>query len=183
MTPDQIEINQEEPHLKTSENKDLLTWHSLLTHNTSIGNQHYKINKITNILQNLTSEKSSQTEELKKQDLTLLDELKGTLFEWSLLTKFECLSKVFEYKKTWARVVWALIFVVFSALTAWLVFKCVSDYHEYAIVTKTESVNDRPSEFPAITLCNKNPFSSHPLVLVKYTCSNYGHIYYNFFKF
>jgi hypothetical protein len=115
--------------------------------------KNFKLNKIRSIL----SSTGTNAENEKK---SCLGEVKHSFVEWSLLTKFECLSKIFEYKNLLARLFWLVIFLSFSAVTGWLVAKCITDYLKYEIVTKTEDVNDRPTLFPAVTICDSNPFSS-----------------------
>lgn len=131
---------------------------STQTDNECVSLKNFKLNKIRHILD--TNNKESQTNDTIKEEYYHLEKIKRTIVEWSLLTKFECLSKVFEYKNPLARLVWAAIFLIFSVLTVWLVTKCILDYLEYDIVTKTKNLNDRPTLFPAVTICNSNSFSS-----------------------
>ena len=91
---------------------------------------------------------------------SLFEKLRETFIEWSLLTKFDCYSKIFEYKSRIGRCIWLIAFLLFSSLTIWLLEKCIGDYLNYEIVTKTEIVYERPTEFPTITICDSNPFKT-----------------------
>ena len=112
--------------------------------------EHFKRNQIHDILKSA-----------KEKEKHLKSKSKETLLEWSLLTKFDCYSKIFEYESKIGRCLWIIIFVCFSALTAWLLGKYISEYLKYEVVTKTEIVHERPTEFPTITICNNNPFTTN----------------------
>ena len=80
--------------------------------------------------------------------------------EWSLLTKFDCYSKIFEYPKWPSKLVWTLVFLTFTSFTMWLVIKNITDFYEYEVISKIEIISERPSIFPAVTICNNDPFTS-----------------------
>ena len=67
--------------------------------------------------------------------------LQGTFFEWSLLTKFDCYSKIFEYENKYARMLWTLIFFGFSGVTTLLISKCITaTYIELFATALSESL-------------------------------------------
>jgi hypothetical protein len=115
---------------------------------TIIENHIFKKNKIQDIL-NKTKRHGLGFENFRK-----------IFLEWSLLTKFDCYSKIYEYQSKTCRVIWLSIFLAFVSMTAWLVDKNVSDYTSYEILTKTEIIYEMPAEFPTITLCDKNAFKT-----------------------
>ena len=84
----------------------------------------------------------------------------AAITEWSLLTKFDCYSKIFEYKNMYARVTWLFFFLALAGITAWLVSKNITDYYSHDVNSKIELINERPAPFPAITICDNDPFSS-----------------------
>jgi hypothetical protein len=86
--------------------------------------------------------------------------IKKEFVEWSLLTKFDCYSKIFENEVAWVKVVWTLLFLIFSGFTAWLVILNIINYFHYEVTSIIEVKNERPTHFPAITICNSNPFTS-----------------------
>ena len=115
---------------------------------SNLGVKPYKREKIEKIL------KSARESNALKQ-------LKSILIEWSLLTKFDCLSKIFEYENNVrAKVIWLLIFLSFNCLTFWLVSSSIIDFLKYEVVTKTEIVYETPSTFPTVTLCDNNPLTT-----------------------
>ena len=50
--------------------------------------------------------------------------------------------------------------MVFSAATVWLVTTNFIGYYQFEVVTQTEIINERPTEFPTVTICNNNPFTT-----------------------
>ena len=69
-------------------------------------------------------------------------------------------SKVFTEKSSVLKFVWLVCFLLFSVVTAFCVARNFHDYYSYEVVFKIEIVNEKPIEFPAITICNANPFTT-----------------------
>ena len=65
---------------------------------------------------------------------------------------------------------------VFAAATAWVVYLGIFNYFEYDIVTKLDVINQRPADFPVITICNSNPFTTKGAqdLISNIAVSNYG---------
>jgi hypothetical protein len=82
------------------------------------------------------------------------------LIDWSLLSTFHCYPKIFQYKNTVARILWSICFLLFGAITCWLVAQCYMDYVEYEVVTQIKVITERPITFPTITICQYNPFTT-----------------------
>ena len=85
---------------------------------------------------------------------------KVLIAQWSLLTTFHCYPKIFQDKNIVLKLIWTFIFVAFSVLTAWLVIKAMIDYFQYELTSKIQVINEKPTFFPAVTICNTNAFSS-----------------------
>jgi hypothetical protein len=93
---------------------------------------------------------------LRKKFAKLSVEIK----EWSLLTKFDCYSKIFQTKSFLLQFIWLSLFLIFTAFTAFFVSKNILDYLEHETISKIEIINEKPTEFPTVTICNANPFTS-----------------------
>jgi hypothetical protein len=50
---------------------------------------------------------------------------------------------------------WLLLFLIFSSIGSYMVYKTISNYLEYEIVTKIEYIRENPIEFPAVTIKNQ----------------------------
>ena len=91
-----------------------------------------------------------------------LSHLKHTFIEWSLLTKFDCFSKIFEYEHNLkAKLFWLLVFLAMIFLTFWLIVLNILDFLKHQIVTKTERLYENPTLFPAVTICDNFAFASN----------------------
>ena len=88
------------------------------------------------------------------------DSLKNEFIKFSLRTTCQCYPRIFETNNIHLTWTWSIIFCFFSAATAYLIFKGLSDYFEYEIVSKIQVVYERPSLFPVVTLCDSNQFTS-----------------------
>ena len=118
--------------------------------------------RLTHTSEELHEKLETSPESTEATDKTSQHEstLKKVLVEWSLLTKFDCYSKIFEYENRVAKILWTLLFACFTALTACLVVKCVMDFAKFEVVTTIRIVNERPTDYPTVTICNNNAFTS-----------------------
>ena len=97
---------------------------------------------------------------VKKRIVPKTTRIKEVFIDWSLDTKFDGYNKIFIYKLTFVKILWLKVFLFFSGLTAYLAIKCVLDYYTYDVVSKIEMVYERPTIFPAVTICDVNPFTT-----------------------
>ena len=91
---------------------------------------------------------------------TKRSQLTKLLTEWSLQSHFHCYPKIFQYKNVYAKQIWALTFLFFTALTLFLIGRDLVNYFEYEVVSKIEVFDQKPIEFPTVTICDGNPFTS-----------------------
>ena len=98
-----------------------------------------------------------QQDELKK---IKVDDLVATLVEWSLLSHVDCFPKIFQTKNVIGKILWSIFLFIFSGATIWLVTSCIIAYFEYEVVSKIEIVNERPANFPTVTICDNNALTS-----------------------
>ena len=80
--------------------------------------------------------------------------------KWSLLTKFDCYSKIFQTKNICAQLFWTAIFLIFTASTAYFVAANVLSFLEFEVITKIRIINEKPTIFPTVTICDANPFTA-----------------------
>ena len=55
------------------------------------------------------------------------------------------------------RLMWILIFLLASILCGYMVYKSITDYLQYDVVTKIRDYSQVPANYPVITFCNINP--------------------------
>ena len=102
--------------------------------------------------------------------------IKQEFVAWSLLTKFDCFSKIFHEKHAYLKIVWLCFFLIFTSFTGYFVCKNIIDYCAFEIVSKIELIDEKPTEFPVITICDPNPLSSTAAqnLISNITRKNYG---------
>jgi len=108
--------------------------------------------KSTNHENENSSSKQAPFNDTRKQ----LKKVKKEFFEWSLLTKFDCFSKIFEYKHVALRILWTLIFLAYTGVTFWLVVTNIKGYYQHEVTTRTEIKNEVPTEFPTVKYVKNN---------------------------
>jgi hypothetical protein len=86
-------------------------------------------------------------------------EFKNLFLKWSQSVTFHCFPKIFKEKTKFAmRFILTLIFLIFSGLTCYILANDVIAYFEYKVVSTIQVVNEETSVFPAVTICNSNPY-------------------------
>ena len=85
---------------------------------------------------------------------------KSTLVSWCEKSDVNGLSKIFEYENVFVRFVLFILLLVSLGFTAWFMSWSILDYFERDIVSKIQAVYEKPTEFPAVTFCDSQPFTT-----------------------
>jgi hypothetical protein len=107
-----------------------------------------------------TTQTQKEEKPMKTKFISNFERAKKSLIKWSLLTKFDCYSKIFETKHWLLQLTWLSLFVIFTAFTSYFVAKNIIDFFVYETISKIEIINEKPTEFPVITICNANPYTT-----------------------
>jgi hypothetical protein len=87
-------------------------------------------------------------------------EIKKILNDYSSRVTFQCFPKIFQTNSLLLQVMWTLVFFLFSMVTSGLVIKNLLEYFEYQVITQIKIVHEIPTEFPTVTICDANPFTT-----------------------
>ena len=87
-------------------------------------------------------------------------EIKKILNDFSSRVTFQCFPKIFQTNNLLLQVIWTLVFLLFSMVTSGLVIKSLLEYFEYQVITQIKIVHEIPTEFPTVTICDANPFTT-----------------------
>jgi hypothetical protein len=80
---------------------------------------------------------------------------------WSHTSDINCYTKIFMYQGNFlVQLIWTLILLGSTCATCWLITKSVLDYLAYEVVSQTNVFYEVPTKFPAITVCDNDPFTS-----------------------
>ena len=79
---------------------------------------------------------------------------KSTFVSWCEKSDVNALSKIFEYENRFVRITLFFILLVSLCLTAWTMSQSVLAFLEYGVVSQIGIVYQRPTEFPAVTICD-----------------------------
>ena len=139
-------------------------------------NKRNSVNIDMVIIGRKSSSTSMQEENYIEKVEVKTNEMKKEFVKWSLLTKYDGYSKIFQTNAIWVKILWTLLFLIFSGLTALLVIKNITDYLKYEVTSIIEVKIEKPSDFPTITICNNNPFTS---IQAKYLMDNISFAYFN----
>ena len=90
--------------------------------------------------------------------------LLSTLVEFSGETSIAGINNAGKQKSGLRSLVWLVIFLVFISLTGHNVYKIVTDYYRYPVITTTDMVDQTNILLPAITVCSLNRVNCHNAV-------------------
>jgi hypothetical protein len=87
--------------------------------------------------------------------------VKHTFLEWSEKVDINCYTKMFEYKGNhYVQCIWFVILLLSTGATFFLIAKNITDYLTYEVTSQIRIINELPTQFPTVTFCDNNPFSS-----------------------
>ena len=90
-----------------------------------------------------------------------LSNVKCDFLEWSQCVTFHGFPKIFKEKTNiFMRLLWFFIFVTFASLTFYILVNNIISYYKYETVTSYQLINEQPSLFPTITICDSNAFTT-----------------------
>ncbi len=87
--------------------------------------------------------------------------VKQTFLDWSEKVDINCYTKMFDYKgNVYVQFIWFVILLGSTGATFFLIAKNIADYLEYEVTSQIRIINELPTQFPTVTFCDNNPFST-----------------------
>ena len=99
--------------------------------------------------------KSTSTNSVRKTE-----RIRKIFIEWSLMSTSHCYPKIFQYENIYAKIIWAVFFLGFAALTFCFLIFGLLDYFEFEVVSKIRVYNEKVLVYPTITICDSNSFTT-----------------------
>ena len=67
--------------------------------------------------------------------------------------------KCFKRREWFISMIWSLIFITALAYCCITITKCVRSYYQFNVSSTISKIHNLPAPFPAVTICNINPFN------------------------
>ena len=113
---------------------------------------------------NQVAEKSDvilDKDESEKETRITYENVKETAFKWSKEVSFQGYPKIFDEELHLSlRFIWFVAFLCFTCITSFLIVQSILGYLQWDTISTIQIVREAPTHFPAITLCDSNPFTS-----------------------
>lgn len=91
-------------------------------------------------------------------------QIKKKLIEFASQSSSHGLPKIFTTKKLYLKIMWFILFVLFSVLGVYKVIEMSVKYLEYEVVTRIDLVQEIPTEFPSVSFYSlKNPSANYSI--------------------
>lgn len=94
----------------------------------------------------------------KKNESTLLKDLKEAFKEWLSASTSHGLPNVVRTNNTLIKIMWIIFFTISSAICGYFLATSILQYLKYEVVSRMYVVYELPTPFPAVTICNGYPF-------------------------
>lgn len=108
-------------------------------------------------LQKIKFRQQSQSEDTQK-----LKKLSDIIYESTQSSDTHGIKHIFKREKhVFIKCVWLICILASGSVCAWLMARAVCNYFEYETVSKTETINQIPTLFPTVSICNMNQFSTN----------------------
>jgi hypothetical protein len=109
-----------------------------------------------------TSESSPPSQEeielIQSTDPQVQRRLRRLSLLWLTDNTSKILPKIFTKKHIYLQLLWTVFFIISGTISLALVIKYVRDYLEYKVNVNIVIIYESPTKFPAVTICNLNPF-------------------------
>ena len=86
--------------------------------------------------------------------------MKQTFVSWCQKSDINGLSKIFDYENNFVKFIWLIILLVSLGVNAWIMSWSIVAYLQYEVVSLIQVFSERPTEFPAVTICDINQFTT-----------------------
>jgi hypothetical protein len=122
----------------------------------------FKESKINSRMSNINSSPPAEDSLMAKPNFkSNFSILKHTFLEWSAKVDINCCTKMFDYKGNYyVQCIWFVILLLSTGATFFLIAKSITDYLAYEVTSQIRIINEKPIQFPTVTFCDNNPFSS-----------------------
>ena len=96
----------------------------------------------------------------RTKGLSTTDKLIQTFVAFSQRSNVDCYGKIFVYDNWFIKFIWIIILFASLGFTSYQVLSNLSAYFEYSVSTQIGVVYEMPADFPAVTFCDSNAFTS-----------------------
>lgn len=93
------------------------------------------------------------------QCLSLSVKYKNLLSKWCKQSSSHGLPKIFETKYLPIKIMWTIFFIASMSYCTYFIIRSIVQYTKYETNIKIIDLEDTPTIFPTITICNTNPFN------------------------
>ena len=99
-----------------------------------------------------------ESNEVPKSNRILQNKLKSLFIEWSSSSTSHGIPNIFKTSQLYLKIVWIICFLASSGYCFSLIISYITTFLEYGVTVSTIKVIETPINFPAVTICNLNPF-------------------------
>ena len=104
----------------------------------------------------------SKSSDFKLEDKEpLLKLIKSNVIHIGMISSANGIPNALNTKHNFIKYMWIVFFLISTGACAYSIIKSFQQYFQFDVVTKVRLINEIPSTFPKITICNRNPLSTN----------------------
>lgn len=96
----------------------------------------------------------------KKAEEKLVNKLRFILVEWAKASSSHGLPNIASSRHKHLKIIWTIAFLGCISICFYLILLTLLDYRTYPVNINIQEIIENPTYFPAVTICNLNPFNS-----------------------
>ena len=97
--------------------------------------------------------------EIEKNNYSLVKILNTQIANWCTDTTGHGLPHIFKSKNKVMKIIWTIFCITSFSYCFYTIIQCFISYFNYNVAVTILKVNDLQAVFPAVTICNLNPFN------------------------
>lgn len=103
---------------------------------------------------------SAKLDKQKKKKATLKSQLKETVSEWAQSSTSHGLPNIFRNSNLFLKLMWTVCLIASAGYCAYSVYRSIANYNQFNVITQLSDYPENPIDFPVVTYCNSNPFTT-----------------------
>jgi hypothetical protein len=107
--------------------------------------------------------KENAIEEKNIKNMPLKHVILCLIYDWTLSSSVHGLSNIFRTKYILLKLIWATCLSLSIGYCSYLCVVQIENYFKYSVITTSTVINEAPTQFPAISICNLNSFDYNVL--------------------
>lgn len=97
---------------------------------------------------------------LNRKPLKKFESMKNMMYDYAYDSTVHSMRHIIKPKNVLIKIFWIICLLISCTACSSMITLAIMNYFKYETVTKAETVFEVPTPFPAVSVCNMNPYST-----------------------